>query len=202
MITVTKDQFLSSLKAGDVGLIHARNAFAALQNLYRKRFNEGDLQASHGFLMLAPPRIAEANGLFVDSKSTVIKNIGDKTQCWLFRYEGLLPDQLARLLMYVDGAVDAGGHYSVGGILQFAARFFGIHKKVADEGGVFCTEFTSDALSKAGIPYVQDRPAYEITPSYQLNWFLTHGPMFGWYLAAHYDGASHYFVAEPMAKAA
>lgn len=202
MQTCTKEQFLAALAPGDIGLIRARNLFATLQNWYRKKFNEGTEQASHGFLMTVPPSIAEANGVFVSSGSTVIKNIGDSTKCWVFRSNALTLAGLEKIEGFINGAVKAGGHYSVGGIMQFAAQFFGIRKKLVDEGGVFCTEFTSDAIIEAELPYITDRPPFQITPSYQLNWLLNEGPKFGWTLVAHYDGAGNYFLADQIAKAA
>jgi hypothetical protein len=188
----TKEEFLASLRSGDIGIIRADNVFAKLQNWYRKKFKEGELAASHGFYVRNPPRIAEANGMFITNDSTVVKNIGDKTKCWIFRYTLLTAAQRAAMNASADVAVQVGGHYSVGGIAQFALQFFGIRKKLADEGGVFCTEFTGDLIVGAGIPYVEGKGAFEIDPSYQLNWMLSpEAQEKHWILAGLYDGANY-----------
>lgn len=195
MISVAQDVFVKGIRPGDIGLILGDNMFAKLQNLYRNRFKEGPLQASHGFFVRQPPAITEANGAFV-SDATFLKNIGDKTKTWFFRYPGITPAQLGDMDDYVDGMVDAGGHYSVGGIMQFGLKFFGIHKKLADEGGVFCTELTGRTILKGGLPYITTMKPFEVTPSLQLNWFMTGGSLDGWQLAAFYDGKGGYFLKE------
>lgn len=195
MRAVNQSTFVDSISEGDIGLICGSNPFAWLQNLYRHRFNEGPLQASHGFFVRKPPAITEANGIFV-SNATFLKDIGDKTKAWFFRFPALTTEQLDDMEDYLDGMVDAGGHYSVGGIGQFALQFFGVHKKLADEGGVFCTELTGRAILKGGLPYIPDFPPYAVTPSRQLNWFMTDGSKLGWELAAFYDGAGNYVIQE------
>lgn len=195
-----KDTFIKSISTGDIGLIHAHNLFATMQNLYRLRFKEGPLEASHGFYVRLPPEIAEADGLFV-SNATYLKDIGDKTEAWFFRYPKLTGEQWADMEDYVDGMIDAGGHYSVGGIAQFALQFCGVRKKISDEGGVFCTELTGKVILKAGLPYITDVPPYAVTPSHQLNWFSTVGTTLGWILAAYYDGKGNYFLAEKQEAA-
>lgn len=195
MITVAQETFVRSIQPGDIGLILANNMFAKLQNLYRKRFKEGPLQASHGFFVRTPPMISEANGIFV-SNATFLKDIGDKTKAWFFRNSALTADRLEDMNDYVDGMLDAGGHYSVGGIMQFGLAFFGLHKKVSDEAGVFCTELTGRTILRGGLPYITDTPVFAVTPSHQLNWFVEAGRMFGWDLAAHYDGDGGYFLKE------
>ncbi len=196
MITVAATQFALSIKAGDIGLIHSNNFFAWLQNLYRARFKEGPLEASHGFYVSNPPTITEANGIFV-SEATYLKDISDKTEAWFFRYPSLTPEQLDDMNDYAAGMVDAGGHYSVGGIGQFALQFVGVRKKLADESGVFCTELTGKLILKAGLPYITTVPAFCVTPSHQLNWFMTEGALKGWQLAGRYDGNGNYFLNEP-----
>jgi len=189
------NEFVDGIKPGDIGLICANNFFATLQNWYRKKEKEGPLQASHGFFVPNPPAITEADGLFV-SHATFLKDIGDKTKAWFFRWPMLTLDQLDDMVDYTDGMVDAGGHYSVGGICQFGLQFFGVRKKVSNEGGVFCTELTSLTILKAKLPYITDTAPYAITPSHQLNWFMTAGAALGWVLAGHYDGAGGYFLQE------
>jgi hypothetical protein len=85
MIEVSKEVWLKNLKNGDIGLLHGHNLFATLQNWRRKKYKEGDLFASHGFYIYHPPSIMESNGLFV-SQGKIFKNIGDKTEVWIFRY--------------------------------------------------------------------------------------------------------------------
>ena len=200
MRVATKEDFLASLQSGDIGIILSRNLFATLQNWYRKKFKEGELAASHGFYLRAPPRIAEANGLFVRNDATIVKDIGDSTKCWVFRYTGLTPAQLDCMNGCADVAVQAGGHYSVGGIAQFALRFFNLHKSLSDEGGVFCTEFTGDLIVAAGIPYIDRKHTWEISPSAQLNWFLGLDALAkGWVLAGKYDGAGNYLLNDSAA---
>lgn len=196
MITTDKDTFIKSIQAGDIGLIHGHNFFAWLQNLYRERFKEGPLEASHGFYVRNPPEITEADGLFV-SDATYLKDIGDKTEAWFFRFPQLTAVQLAAMNNYADGMVDSGGHYSVGGIMQFGLQFFGIRKKVANESGMFCTELTGKTILEAGLPYITDTAPFAVTPSHQLNWFMTSGQLAGWVLAAHYDGNGNYFLNAP-----
>lgn len=195
MNVVTSAQFVAGIKAGDIGLICGNNLFEKLQSLYRHRFNEGPMQASHGFFVRTPPMISEANGMFI-SNGTFLKNIGDSTKAWFFRWPNLTAEQLDDMDDYVDGMLDAGGHYSVGGIMQFGIKFFGFHKKLADESGVFCTELTGRTIIKGHLPYITDLPPYAITPSRQLNWFLGEGKKLGWVLAGFYDGERHYFLEE------
>jgi hypothetical protein len=194
MREVDSYKFIASLKNGDIGLICAKNFFAVLQNLYRKRFKEGDAQASHGFFMKQTPSISEANGIVI-KEATVNKNVGDTTKCWIFRYTKLTQEQVKGMNLYVAGAEETAGHYSVGGIMQFAKSFFTGKRNEPDESGVFCTEYTSRIVRAAGLDYISDLPTWQIDPSYQLNWFLNEGPKFGWILAAHYDGQK-FFIAE------
>lgn len=197
MIPATKEQFLASLKSGDFGVIDSKNFFATLQNWYRKKFKEGDERASHAFYLRAPPRIAEANGVFVRNDATIIKNIGDSTKCWVFRNLNLTPAQLSAMNAAADVAVQVGGHYSVGGIGQFALRFFGLKKKLADEGGVFCSEFCGDLATDAGLPWVSGKKTFEVSPSEMLNWLLSPAAQeAGWVLIGKYDGAGNYTIED------
>lgn len=194
MIPASKEQFLATLRAGDIGISLARNPFAILQDWYRRKFKEGELAASHGFYFRKPPQIIEADGIFV-SKANIFKNIGDKTKVWVFRYARVAPSQIDLMNVAADVAVDVGGHYSVGGLAQFALQFIGLRKKLADESGVFCTEFTGHLIMYAGLPYVKGKRAFEVDPSYQLNWMLGAGKDLGWVLAASYDGAGNYLIS-------
>lgn len=199
MKSVTNQQFIAALRKGDIGVICAKNFFATLQNLYRKKFKEGATQASHGFIMKSPPNISEANGIVI-KEATVLKDVGDSTKCWIFRYTKLTTEQLAGMMLYVEGAEETAGHYSVGGIMQFAKSFFTGNPDTKDEQGVFCTEYTSRIIRAAGLDYVVGRDAWEIDPSYQLNWFLCdEARRMSWILAGHYDGAGNYFIADELA---
>lgn len=196
MRNVTSKEFVASIRNGDVGLICAKNFFATLQNLYRKKFNEGLAQASHGFIMKDSPHISEANGIVI-KPATVMKFIGDSTKCWLFRYSRLAPQQLSGMNLYIAGAEETAGHYSVGGIVQYAKSFLTGKEEKKDEQGVFCTEYTSRIIIANGLEFVEGRDPWEIDPSYQLNWFLCdEARRKGWVLAAHYDGAGNYSIAD------
>lgn len=196
MNAVSKEVWLAALRAGDIGLSRAFNPFAVVQNWYRKKFKEGALTASHGFYLREPPKITEANGLFISDNSTIIKNIGDKTLTWVFRNVATTPAQVSLMNAAADMAVKSGGHYSVMGIVQFGIQFFGIRKRLVDEGGVFCTEFTGDLITLAGLPYVQGRSPYEVDPSFQLNWMMGDGQAVGWRLVGNYDGKGGYFLGD------
>jgi hypothetical protein len=195
MQTSTKDGFLGTLRSGDIALISSKNLFATIESWYAKKFNEGSVLASHGLYLREPPRIAEANGLWVSNDSSVIKYIGDTTKCWVFRYSGITPEQVAEMNAAADMAVDAGGHYSIGGILEFGLQFFGIKKHLSNENGVFCTKFTGDLITLAGLPYVPGKQTFEVDPTAQLTWFLGDGAKAGWVLVASYDGAQNYLIA-------
>lgn len=194
----TKEGFLAALHAGDIGLIRGSNLFATVQKWYAKKFKEGALTASHGFYIEKPPEIVEADGLYI-TRSAIIKDIGDSTKCWVFRYSKLTDGQLGAMNEGADIAVDSGGHYSIWGIGQFALRFFGVTKHIKDESGVFCTKLTGDLIVKAGVPYVAGKQTFEVDPSLQLNWFMSdEAKAAGWFLAASYDGAGNYFVDDGM----
>lgn len=196
MRPATYSDFMSSLKPGDIGIINSSNFFGWLQNLYRKRFREGSLRASHGFILKIPPKVSEANGITVSGSATVTKYVGDSTECWIFRYLKLTPEQLDDINAYENGAEETGGHYSIWGILQFAKSFFTGKKDEKDESGVFCTEYTSRCILAGGITdYITTVPPWQIDPSSQLNWFMTDGIKMNWILAAHYDGKGNYEVA-------
>lgn len=201
MIQVSQTDWLAALRPGDICLTLGSDLFAKLQNLYRKKFNEGPLQASHGFLLTNPPEIIEADGLFV-SRASIIKDVGNSGKCWVFRYMALTPEQQQKMLAYADGAVDAGGHYSVLGIAQFGLHFIGLQKKIGQEGGVFCVELTGNAIIEAKMPYISDRKPYDVTPSFQLNWFMGPAIPLGYQWAAHYDGAGKFLLNEILQPAA
>ncbi len=199
MKQVDQKTFAVSIAAGDVGVIRAKNFFATLQNWFRQKFNEGPNQASHGFFCKTPPEISEANGMIINGSATFLKDTGDSTEAWFFRYTKLTPEQLDDMLVFCLGAEETGGHYSVGGILQFAKAFVTGSRKMSDEGGVFCTEYTSDVISAGGIvaDYITNLKSWMIDPSTQLNWFLSEeAAAKGWILAGHYDGKGGYFVAD------
>ena len=202
MRKVDRNMFLANLNKGDIGLIHSHNFFATLQNLYRKKFNEGPDEASHGFYIIDPPKIAESNGMVMTGPGhgdpTILKFIGDKTECWVFRYAKIMAEQIDDMNMAATQAVAVGGHYGVSNIFQMGWRylkktFTGKVVKMKDGPGMFCTEFTSSLIKLAKIPYLIE-PDYEITPSAQLNWFKTFGGDFSWFLASYYDGIGGYFI--------
>lgn len=118
MRQVDNKMFTANVNPGDIGIILADNFFSTLQNWYRKKIDKAPDRASHGFFCMQSPDIAEANGLYI-SKATFLKFIGDKTKCWIFRYRRLSNDQTTKMMEYAEGAIDNGGSYSIGGILQF-----------------------------------------------------------------------------------
>jgi hypothetical protein len=189
MKEITREEWMAKLRPGDIGLILSNNLFSTVQNWLRMK-DKNSLRASHGFIIENPPGIIEANGAHV-SRSTIGKNVGDTTQCWIFRYPNATREQINLMLAYADGMVDAHGEYSVLGIVQFAMEFFGIRKKFKDEPGVYCTELTGKAILKAGLPYSQE-PAYLITPSDQRSWFVDRGLAQGVQLPIWYDGKKFY----------
>lgn len=196
------DEFIASLKSGDIGVICSKNIFATLQALYAHRFSEGPIAASHAFYVRNPPRITEANGIVIKGPSqntTVLKYVGDQTKCWIFRYSELTPLQLLVMNAYADSAEATGGHYSVGGIWQFAKAWITGHQNESDEGGVFCSELASDIIKAPPISdFISDRPSWRIDPTYLLNWMLSQDKTLGkWQLAANYDG-QNYFVKETV----
>lgn len=193
MKKVDEAAFVNSLEPGDIGLIKSDNAFARLQALYAHRFNEGPHLASHGFMVKDRPAISEANGIVI-KEATILKNIGDTTQCWLFRYTNLARDEQGGMMLYAAGAEETAGHYSIGGILQFAKSFLTGKRHTKDEQGVFCSEYTSRIIKAAGLNYMTELNPWEIDPTTQLNWFLTEGPAHGWVFSAHYDGAGNYYI--------
>lgn len=197
MVEVTKERWLSLLEPGDIGLTCSRNLFATLQNWYRKKFKEGPERASHGLVIAEPPEIVESNGLH-PSYGKIIKNIGDTTKVWVFRHPGMTPVKWALMEAYANGFIQGGGHYSVGGIVQFGLQFFGIRKRLTDAKGQFCTEFSGNMIITAGLPYITDRKAWEITPTDQLNWFVGPAQDVGWISALSYDGNGHYWANEEI----
>lgn len=205
MKTVDKETFIKSIRAGDIGIIDAKNVFAVLQSWYAHRFAEGPRHASHAFYVSNPPYITEANGIVIKGeaqKVTFLKNIGDATKCWFFRYRALTPFQLAVMNAYAISAVQTAGHYSLGGILQFAKSFILGKRDEHDEGGVFCSEFVSDILLSAIPPedFIADREPFQITPTYLLNWMMAPAAKKAWAMPACYDGK--YFLADDLEKEA
>ena len=171
--------FLRSMKAGDVGLTRSKTMFAKLQNFYRKRRKESDILASHGFYIHNPPLISEADGWKVSGKESVSRYFGaDGRKTWIFRYRNLGVGQLQRMTSFVDGAQTSGGVYSWGGIKELALSLLG--KRMKDRRGVFCTEYVSGIINTGGLPYITEKEEWEITPSYQLHWFVEKGEAFGW----------------------
>lgn len=195
------NEFITSLHPGDIGVICANNFFARLQALYAHRFSEGPVAASHAFYVRNPPFITEANGIVIKGPSkntTIFKYVGDETKCWVFRYKELTLQQLCLMNCFADAAEQTGGHYSGGGIWQFAKAWITGRQNESDEGGVFCSEFDSDIILSAGLPFISDRPSWRIDPTYLLNWMLGQDRTLGkWQLAANYDG-QNYFVKETV----
>jgi hypothetical protein len=202
MIQTTESRWLMSLQPGDVGLIKGDGFFASLQNLYRQKFHEGDMVATHGFMMETSPNIVESNGLFV-SRGQIIKNIGNSKKVWIFRNKFMNPGKYHDMEIYADAAVQAGGHYGIGSIVQFGAQYLGIRKKLSDSSGEFCTELCTHMLMEGDLPVPED-PPWQVTPSYLLNWMSgtvpdkseeKQGPRQGWFLAANYDGNKVYSIS-------
>ena len=189
MKPITQETWLKKLNNGDIGLILSKNPFSSLQNLFRKKFKEGEHRASHGFYVKTPPCISEANGLFIKPNQMLIKNIGGKTKVWIFRYKYLTNTQLEKMNVYAEAAEETKGQYSLKGIMQFAKRFL-FKTKMKDTAGVFCTEYTSHIIISGGCNYIKDKWPHEIDPSTQLNWMMSSDD---WELTLYYNGEGQYY---------
>ena len=196
MNKVSGDQFQSSIKNGDFGVIQASNFFATLQKLFWKKFKEGDLFASHAFYVKTPPQISEANGMIISSNATFLKDIGSETKCWFFRNSAMTSEELDDMNHYVEGAEETGGHYSIWGILQFAKAYITAKKDMKDESGVFCSEYVARIIEAAHVPFTAI-PPWQLDPSSLLNWAMSDdAKKKGWVLVAYYDGTpGGYFLA-------
>jgi len=191
MRIVNQGMFIANLKSGDIGIIDARNPFAWLQDLYRKKFHEGEYSASHGFCVADPPAIVESNG-WKPSYAKITKFIGNTTKCWVFRNTAMNSQKWNNMRSYADGAIEMGGHYGIGNIIQFGLQFLGIRKKITDASGQFCTEFTSNLIEEAGLPYNVGKPFYAVTPSWQLNYMMgEQAKKDGWFLVCEYNGKEY-----------
>jgi hypothetical protein len=187
--------FVANVKNGDFGLIQSTNFFGKLQKLYWKKFKEGDLFATHGFYVKTPPQISEANGIIISSNATFLKDIGDTTKCWFFRNLYLTADQLTQMNLYVEGAEETGGHYSVWGILQFAKKYLTPTYQMKDESGVFCSEYQVRIIEAAHIPCTTI-PPWQVDPSSFLNWLMSDDAKAkGWINVGYYDGNKNYQIA-------
>ena len=190
---VSHEVFVSSVKAGDVGLLKAENHFAWFQDLYRRRMGEGDQKASHGFIVKEPPMISEANGPHIQ-EATFLKNIGSSTRCWFFRLKEIKGIHVDKMMDYCRGSEETDGIYSVHGILEFIKSFLFKKRDWKDRKGVFCSEYVSRIIIAAGLGdrYITTRDPWEISPSFQLNWLCSdEARRFGWVLAAYYDGQDY-----------
>jgi len=199
MKEVSHDDFIKSLNPGDIGLILADNDFSTMQNWQRKK-NKVPLRASHGFFMLDTPNIAESNS-WKPSAATILKDIGDKTKCWVFRHADMTPEKFEDMRSYWDGFVEGGGHYGIGDIFRIGLNYFGFRTKPDDSDGEFCTELTGHVIVKAKLPYITELKPFEITPSYQRSWFdedgndkRFYGKKLGWVKVAEYLGDGKYWV--------
>ena len=200
MKQVTQQELVDSLQLGDIGVILAVNQFSTMQNWQRKK-DKVPLRASHGFFMKDTPVIAESNG-WEPRCATIYKDIGDKTQCWIFRHPAMTPDKFERMLCYWNGVVEGGGHYGIGSIAQMGLNFLGLQKHMTDAEGEFCSELTGHEILVAPLPYITELKPFEVTPSYQRSWFEGDGsdPRFygkrvGWFKVAEYLGDRKYWIA-------
>jgi hypothetical protein len=189
VICANRDKFISKINNGDIGLLLSHSVFAKLQNLFRKKFHEGELRASHGFYVKYPPRISEANGMCVKGNVDFKKYIEGSAKAWFFRYRYLTIPQLEHMNLYVRSAEETKGRYSIGGIFQYALKYLGLKKNLEDESGVFCTEYTSRIILSAPLQYIKDKEPFEISPSYQLNWMMGNDY---WRLVGQYDGKKYW----------
>jgi hypothetical protein len=196
MTKVSQQAFQSLIRNGDFGVIQSSNFFAKLQKLFWKKFNEGDLFASHAFYVKNPPEISEANGLTVSGSATYLKYTGDTTKAWFFRNMLLSAEQLDDMNTYTLGAEETGGHYSVWGILQFAKKYVTPKYQMKDESGVFCSEYIARIVEAAHIPFTQI-PPWQLDPSSLLNWAMSEDAKIkGWVNIATYDGTKDgYYVS-------
>jgi hypothetical protein len=200
MKSVDQATFLNSLQIGDLGIIKGNYFFATMQNWFRIECEKAPSQyrASHAFIIKKTPFISEANGLLI-SEGKMIKNIGNSTVCWAYRYSKCTPDDQLDILRYCSSQEEKT-FYSALGIFQlakiYAANLMGIPMtkvKTKDEPGKFCSEYDVDMMIDRDWP-VPETPSYLTTPS-GLNYFLaTTQP--NYFLSAYYDGKGGYFINE------
>lgn len=197
MIEIAKEDWIKDLSPGDIGIILSKNFFSSVQNLQRRK-DHNPLRASHCFLVTNPPKIVEANGLFI-SRGNLTKFIGDTTQVWIFRHKDIQSSKVSLMMAYTDGMIDSQGHYGIGQIVSFGKELLrkvitGKEKRSKDSPGVICSELTGKAIVVAGLPYIKREEPYSVTPSEQRSWMANEGFIEGWYLALWYDGSNHFLI--------
>lgn len=182
MQEVTREKWCELLRPGDIGLTYRKSIGSRLQNLFRKKVGESEHLASHSFYCKGNGKISEANALRVSTKSA-LKFCKNRDTIWVFRKKNLTPSELRTMNAYVAGSEESGGVYSWGGILQFVKKYlFGWTMR--DTWGVYCAEYTSRAIMRGELPYL-DRAPWKVTPSYQLSWFWETGRKTTWKLVGY-----------------
>lgn len=192
----TKDEFLASLKWGDIGLVKGKSLMAKGEYLLNN-VDGVDVDASHGFVVKSAPQISEAMFSGITDKNKITKYLGGDLTVWVFRYwRPLTTVEIALGETYL-AARDNETQYGKKGIGQFIKRFFlrlvGRNYTPKDKPGVFCTEHSSDFIKAMRTLIYLALPSEQITPSVQLDYMSdTPGT---WPLAALYDGRKYFITA-------
>ncbi len=182
MNEVTRGEWCSLLRPGDIGLSYRKSLGSKLQNLFRKKTGESEHLASHSFYCKGNGKMSEASALHVSEKP-VLSIAQNHDTIWVFRKRNLTPSELKTMNAYVAGSEESGGVYSWGGIMQFVKRYmFGW--AMTDSRGVYCAEYTSRAIMRGELPYMSRAP-WKITPSYKLGWMMETGRKTAWKLTAY-----------------
>lgn len=179
MLQASQRQFISLLKNGDIGLIYKPGIFAWAEGLRVKRFDEGNIEATHGFVFKDSNTISEANGFSVHP-SPVTDYLKPGIKMWVFRFPAMTIDQRSLLNVYISATEQGDARYSWEGIWEMAKSVFTGQKTFPDPHGEFCSDYTGQVIKAAGLPYMQDLLPWEIDPTTQLQWFLYGAMSLGW----------------------
>lgn len=174
LIEVSKEQWIQSLKWGDIGLVKGRTFFGFLQDLLGK-LEHVDKKASHGLIVKDAPIISEADGTRVWPANSICRYFSDHHKIWVFRNVNPISELQRSLGMaYLSGAEQAS--YGWAGIGEFVKRAWSIVRKKPyrpkDTLGLFCTEHCSRFARALKWIWVPGLEPQEISPSILLDWML------------------------------
>lgn len=206
----TKKEWLEVLKYGDVGICKGKSFFSRLQDWFRKkRENQVEAIASHGFFVKDSPQISEADGKKINGSNKINRYFSDYHTIWIFRSTILNNLSLKVLKSFINGAEQSGGLYSWGGIIEFVKKFFRKKHKMKDKRGMFCTEYVTKGNINAHIPFIdydyvakalriskseaKYNFAHRVSPSMLLDWLIDVGCENGtWESIAFYSEGRFY----------